>query len=166
MNRSAALLCLLVCFATSSLRAQPPTGIQFFAGSWGDALAEAKRRNKPLFVDVYTNWCPPCRRMAREAFPDTKVGEKYNARFINYRVDAELGAGVDLARSYAVTSYPTLLYIAPNGELMQRSVGYGGIGGLLTQADMALAVPKLRRYLAKAAKANADSLRRIGREMR
>lgn len=160
-----ALLYLSAYFLTGGLRAQPPTGVQFFVGSWKAALAEAKRQNKPLFVDVYANWCPPCRRMAREAFPDAKLGEKYNARFINYRIDAELGEGTDIARSYAVTSYPTLLYVAPNGELMQRSVGYGGTNAMLTQADMALAIPKLRRYLAKAARATADSLRREARRM-
>ena len=157
---------LLLYFVTNTLHAQSPAGIQFFTGSWYDALAEAKRQNKPLFVDVYANWCPPCRRMAREAFPDAKVGGKYNARFINYRVDAELRGGIEVARAYAVTSYPTLLYVAPNGELIQRSVGYGGINGLLTQADMALAIPKLRRYLVKAARANADSLRRAVRGTR
>lgn len=129
------------------IHAQPPAGVQFFAGSWQAALAEAKRQNKPLFVDVYTTWCPPCRRMEREAFPNVKVGETYNARFINYKINAEFGEGADVARSYAVASYPTALYIAPNGELMQRSVGYGGINALITQANMALAIPKLRRYL-------------------
>ena len=138
-------------------------GVTFFTGSWQDALTEAKRQNKPLFVDVYANWCPPCRRMAREAFPNSKVAEKYNSRFVNYQLDAEAGEGINVARAYAVTSYPTLLYVSPNGELMQRSVGYGGVSGLLTQADMALAIPKLRRYLAKAAKATADSLRREAR---
>lgn len=141
-----------------------PPGIAFYNGSWKDVLAEAKRQNKPIFLDLYTSWCPPCGRMAREAFPNPKVGEKYNARFINYQVNAEFGPGIDLARAYAVASYPTVLYIAPNGELMQRSVGYTGINGLLTQADMALAIPKLRKYLArgaKAARAYSDSLRRL-----
>jgi thiol:disulfide interchange protein len=155
---------LLLCFMTSLLHAQPATGVTFFAGSWPEALAEAKRQNKPLFLDLYTSWCPPCGRMAREAFPNARVGEKYNARFVNYQVNAEYGAGIDLARTYGVASYPTVLYIAPNGELMQRSVGYTGINGLLTQADMALAIPKLRKYLArgaKAARAYQDSLRRL-----
>lgn len=161
MKRSALFLTLFLLLGLlTGIRAQPPAGVQFFAGSWKDALTEAKRQNKPLFVDVYANWCPPCRRMAREAFPDAKVSERYNARFINYRIDAEMGEGVGIARSYAVASYPTLLYVAPNGELMQRSVGYGGTNAMLTLADMALAIPKLRRYLAKAAKATADSLRR------
>ena len=150
----------------TSLHAQPPPGIRFFTGTWQDALVEAKRQNKPVFVDVYTNWCPPCRRMAREAFPDPKLGKTYNARFINYQVNAESGEGIDVARSYAVASYPTLLYVAPNGELMQRAVGYGGINALLVLGDMALAIPRLRRYLAKAAKATADSLRREMRRTR
>ena len=167
MKLSFLSLCLLLINTQSAATlAQPPTGVAFFAGSWKAALAEAKRQNKPLFVDVYTNWCPPCRRMAQEAFPNPKVGETYNARFINYQINAELGEGVNLARSYAVFSYPTALYVAPNGELMQRSVGYGGINALLTQAKMALAIPKLRRYLAKAAKATTDSLRREARQMR
>ena len=161
-----ALFSLSLYFVVSNLFAQSPSGVQFFIGSWKDALIEAKRQNKPLFVDVYTTWCPPCRRMAREAFPNAKVSERYNARFINYQIDAESGEGIDVAKSYAVASYPTLLYIAPNGELMQRSVGYGGINALITLADMALAIPKLRRYLSKAAKANADSLRRETRRMR
>ena len=160
------LYLLLINNHSAASLAQPPAGVQFFAGSWQAALAEAKRRNKPLFVDVYTTWCPPCRRMAQEAFPSPKLGETYNARFINYQINAEVGEGVNVARSYAVTSYPTALYIAPNGELMQRSVGYGGINALLTQANMALAIPKLRRYLAKAAKATADSLRREARRER
>ena len=140
-------LSLILYLLLTNIRAQSPTGVQFFAGSWQAALTEAKRQNKPLFVDVYTTWCPPCRRMDREAFPNAKVGETYNARFINYKMNAEFGEGADVARSYAVASYPTALYIAPNGELMQRSVGYGGINALITQANMALAIPKMRRYL-------------------
>ena len=32
----------------------PAIGIQFFKGSWSAVLAEAKKQNKPVFVDVYT----------------------------------------------------------------------------------------------------------------
>lgn len=158
-----AFLLLALCFLTTrQVHAQPPAGVIFFTGSWQAALSEAKRQNKPIFLDVYTTWCPPCRRMAREAFPNARLAEKYNARFINYQINAEFGEGAELARTYAVGSYPTLLFIAPNGELVQRSVGYTGINGMITLADMALAIPKLRRYLAKGAKAariSADSLR-------
>jgi thiol-disulfide isomerase/thioredoxin len=122
-----------------------PTGIQFFSGSWQQVLAEAKRQNKPIFIDFYTNWCPPCRRMNLEAFPNADIGIKFNEHFINYQVNAEIGEGFTLAQRYAVASYPTALYLLPTGELVHRGVGYGGVKAMLKQADMVLAMPQVRR---------------------
>ena len=34
-------------------------GIEFFHGSWEEALAEAKKQEKPIFVDAFTTWCGP-----------------------------------------------------------------------------------------------------------
>lgn len=127
-------MCALKAHSTTPSFNDPP-GISFFKGSWKDALAEAKRQNKPIFLDIYTSWCPPCKRMAKEAFPNPKVGLKFNVHFINYQLDAEIGEGIQLAKQYAVASYPTALYIAPNGALAYRAVGYSGIGGMINQAD-------------------------------
>ncbi len=35
-------------------------GIEFFKGTWEEALAEAKKQDKILFVDAYAKWCGPC----------------------------------------------------------------------------------------------------------
>lgn len=128
---------LLSIFCTIA-RADEPPGIKFFTGSWQNVLAEAKRQNKPIFVDVYTTWCGPCKQMAKEAFPDAKVGEKFNTSFVNYQIDAEKGEGRDIAKKYAVAAYPTSLYVLPDGSQIQRTVGYGGIKGMLEQANQAL----------------------------
>ncbi len=142
-------LSLVVCLFFLPVRADEPTGIRFFSGSWQEVLTEAKRQQKPVFVDFHTTWCPPCRRMAREAFPNPAVGTKFNEHFINYQVDAEVGGGFDLAKRYAVESYPTALYLLPTGELIHRAVGYGGVNAMLKQADLVLAMPKLRRARTK-----------------
>ncbi|MBO0952271.1 thioredoxin family protein [Fibrella forsythiae] len=136
-------LLLAFVFATGLTRANvpandDPVGIKFFTGSWKDVLAEAKKQNKPVFVDIYTTWCGPCKLMAKQAFPDAKVGEKFNANFISYQIDAEKGEGIDVARKYAVTAYPTSLYVSASGELIHRAVGYGGIKGFLDEADKAI----------------------------
>lgn len=136
--------------------ADEPTGIRFFTGSWAQVLAEAKRQNKPLYVDFYTTWCPPCKRMAREAFPNPQIGEKFNARFINYQLNAEYGEGLALAKRYAVASYPTALYVTPTGEIVHRSVGYAGIKSMLEQADLVLTMPKMRRAVGKRKRSNAQ----------
>jgi thiol-disulfide isomerase/thioredoxin len=119
-------------------RTDEPSGIKFFTGSWKALLAEAKRQNKPVFIDVYTSWCGPCKAMAKEAFPDKKVGEKFNASFISYQIDAEKGEGVEIARRYTVRAYPTSLYVSADGTLLHRSEGYGGVNGMLQEADKAI----------------------------
>lgn len=149
---------LFVCLFFLPVRADEPAGIRFFSGSWQEVLTEAKRQNKPVFVDFHTTWCPPCRRMAREAFPNPAVGEKFNEHFINYQVDAEVGEGFNLAKRYAVESYPTALYLIPTGELIHRAVGYGGVKSMLQQADMVLAMPKVRRSRAKRKRADIIDL--------
>jgi thiol-disulfide isomerase/thioredoxin len=160
------LLLVFVLLKTGALSAQSnshltnnPTGIAFFKGSWKDALAEAKRQNRPIFLDVYTTWCPPCKRMEKEAFPNPQVGTKYNAYFINYQLDAERGEGVAIAKQYIVASYPTALFIAPDGALIHRAVGYGGITAMIAQADHALALPRLKETLAKGDRDYADGRR-------
>lgn len=141
------LLWLSLCLAVTAVRSatpytDEPTGIKFFTGSWKDVLAEAKRQNKPVFVDIYTTWCGPCKQMAKQAFPDAKVGEKFNANFVNYQIDAEKGQGIEVAKKYAVDAYPTSLYVAANGDLIHRVIGYGGIKGLLDEADKAIEAVK------------------------
>lgn len=146
-------LAMLIAFSiTSSVAIGQPgqqPGVIFFKGSWNAAQAEAKRQNKPIFLDIYTTWCPPCKRMDREAFPNPRIGAAYNVHFINYRVDAEQPEGSEIAKRYTVGSYPTALFIAPDGRLIHRAVGYSGINGMLTQVDHVLAMSPLKATVAK-----------------
>jgi thiol-disulfide isomerase/thioredoxin len=131
--------CLAVMTASSAVpRTDEPSGIKFFTGSWKAVLAEAKRQNKPVFVDIYTTWCGPCKLMAKEAFPDPQVGAKFNSSFVSYQIDAEKGEGIEVAKKYAVDAYPTALYVSASGDLIHRAVGYGGVKGMMEEAEKAL----------------------------
>lgn len=83
-------------------------GIEFFHGTWEEVKAKAKEADKLVFVDAYTTWCGPCKRMAANIFPLPEVGEFYNANFINYKLDMEKGEGPDFARKYGVRAIPPL----------------------------------------------------------
>ena len=64
-------------------------GIVFFNGNFNEALAQAKKENKVLFVDFYAVWCVPCKRMAKTVFTLDEVGRYFNQHFISIQIDAE-----------------------------------------------------------------------------
>lgn len=92
------------------------SGIEFFEGTWQQVLDKAKKENKLVFVDAYTVWCGPCKYMSNAVFTDKAVGEYYNKSFVNYKFDMEKGEGPTFARKYTVNSYPSLIFLTPNGD--------------------------------------------------
>lgn len=99
-------------------------GIQFSDKPWAEILQQAKAENKIVFVDAYTAWCGPCKAMSQKVFPDKKVGEFFNAQFVNAKIDMEKGEGPQLASQYQVRVYPTFLFVDGNGKIVHRSIGY------------------------------------------
>ena len=73
---------LIGLFGLMSLSIGAQDGIEFFKGTWEEALAEAKAQDKIIFMDAYAVWCGPCKRMAATVFTDKKVGKFYNENFI------------------------------------------------------------------------------------
>ena len=100
-------------------------GIQFFEGSFDEALARAEEEDKHVFVDVYATWCGPCKVMDAVVFPRDDVGEHYNANFINLKLDAEDESinGPAISERYDVGAYPTYLYLNPDGSVVGRALG-------------------------------------------
>ncbi|MCD0490067.1 thioredoxin family protein [Pedobacter sp. MC2016-14] len=113
-------------------------GIQFARGSWAEITARAKNEKKLIFIDCYTSWCGPCKKLAAEIFPQKAVGDVFNRSFINYKVDMEKGEGIDLARKFHVGAYPTLLWIDANGNVVHRVVSFIKVDVLLAEAHTAL----------------------------
>ena len=98
-------------------------GIEFFHGTWAEALEKSKKEGKPIFADIYTTWCGPCKMMSNYVFTNEEVGAFYNENFICVKVDAEKGEGTAVARKYRVRAYPTLLYVDADGKVIFRSEG-------------------------------------------
>lgn len=109
-------------FTTSDVNKKK--GIIFFKGTWKEALAQAKKENKPIFLDIYATWCGPCKQLKRTTFKDREVGTYFNSNFINVSIDGESDEGRLLAQKYQVNAYPTLLIIDQNGYQKTKSVGF------------------------------------------
>jgi thiol:disulfide interchange protein len=121
-----------------TLSMAPAPGISFKNKSFEQAKAEAKKAGKLIFIDAYTDWCGPCKRMAATSFKDAKVGELYNKSFVNLKIDMEKGEGPNIARKYGVNAYPTLLIVDGNGKLVKQVVGMKSSAQLIAFANSVL----------------------------
>ena len=86
-------------------------------------LAQAKAEGKPVFIDCYTEWCGPCKQMAKNVFPQKEAGDYFNSKFVCWKVDMEKGEGPELAKKYEVAAYPTFLILNADGTLRATQVG-------------------------------------------
>ena len=96
------------------------TAVHFEKDTFQNSLLKAKRENKVVFVDFYTIWCGPCLQFSRTVLMDEQVGEIMNQAFVNVKLDAETGEGIDLSKKYLVKAYPTLLIVDTEGRLLEE----------------------------------------------
>lgn len=99
-------------------------GIKFDHSTLAKAKTEAQKSKKMIFIDVYTTWCGPCKEMAKTTFMDEEVGEMFNKKFVNLKIDAENDSdGAYIGTNFKVNAYPTLLFLDENGNLLKKLVG-------------------------------------------
>lgn len=132
------ILAMLMLFAGTALMAQDK-GVVFQSGTLNELLAKAAKEKKLVFVDVYATWCGPCKLMASKVFPQPQAGAYFNANFINAKFDAENGEGIDVAKKYKVTAYPTFLLLNSSGEEVGRIVGGAGTDEFIKKVKEAVA---------------------------
>ncbi|MBQ9671651.1 MAG: thioredoxin family protein [Prevotella sp.] len=87
------------------------------------ASAKAKAEKKLIFLDAYTKWCGPCKMMAREVFPQEKVGAAMNPKFVSVQIDMESAYGAPLAKKLQVTAYPTFIIFNADAQEIGRFLG-------------------------------------------
>ncbi len=106
-------------------------GVSFFPGDLQEAVEKAQDQGKLIFVDAYTTWCGPCKRMDSQVFPDNTVGDLFNEKFVNLKMDMETDRGRAFGAIHPVSAYPTLIFLDSKGELIQKVVGYKSVDALL-----------------------------------
>ena len=97
--------------------------IDFKDISFDEALKLANKKDKLIFIDCYTDWCGPCKRLSEEVFTVEKIKKYFDENFINLKVDTEKGEGPSLAKKFKVKIYPTLLLVNQKGEVVYRETG-------------------------------------------
>ncbi len=116
-------LFLLTVFAILGIAAcLPDTSKTWFSGDLEAARAEAGTRDTMVMIEFYADWCNWCRRLDADTFSVPEV-QRELARFVPMKMNGEKG-GAELAARFGIDSYPTLIFLDPNGKEMDRILGY------------------------------------------
>jgi thiol-disulfide isomerase/thioredoxin len=114
------------------------------AGFWDNAILEAfqesVRTRKPVMIDFYGIWCPPCNQYNETVFPSPAF-KTAAQNYVLLKIDADAEISWDLKSHFKIGGYPTLLIVkAPNAyastadvkklEEIDRIVGFFATGEL------------------------------------
>ncbi|MEP6647262.1 MAG: DUF255 domain-containing protein [Saprospiraceae bacterium] len=134
--RNKILTFIALCLSTATVLAQ---GIEFFHGTWEEAIQKAKDEDKLIFVDAFTTWCGPCKNMAANTFPDPEVGKLFNQYFISMKIDMEKDMGLEFRKKHDVSAYPSLFFLDYDEVEVLKSVGGRPPADLIKTAESVLA---------------------------
>jgi thioredoxin-like negative regulator of GroEL len=122
MRLSAACLLLLGLVACTAANTNAPADeahsgapLPFIEDDYSRALAEAKTKGVPLFVDVWAPWCHTCRSMKAYVLSD-KALARHAGRFVWLEVNTDLTSNAAFQEKYPVEFWPTLYVIDPRQE--------------------------------------------------
>lgn len=98
------------------------------------ALELAKKHNKMVVVDFYTDWCGWCKKMDKDTYGHAEVVQYAKEKLIMSKVDAESREKTrfkdrdltyqQLALGLGVRGYPTTMFFDSNGDLITSISSY------------------------------------------
>jgi len=114
--------------------------------TWEEVEAKSGIERRKVFVDVYTQWCGWCKKMDKATFQQDDVASFLNDNYYSIKFDAESKRDIILngkvykyvkngKRGYhelaleimkGKLSYPTIVFIDENMEVLQPIPGYRG----------------------------------------
>ena len=114
--------------------------------SFGEAVEMQKKKPKPIMVDVYTQWCGPCKMMSANTFGNPLIAKYLNENFYPVKFDAETRDTVKFnnavfanrnpegtqrpVHDFAISildsklSYPSIVFLNEQVQRLQVITGY------------------------------------------
>lgn len=105
--------------------------------SWNEGYEKAKKENKIILLDTYTEWCGWCKVMDRDTYTVKNIMDKIEADFIPIKLNPEVSgiynyenkeySGEALKNKLAhnkFRGYPTTFFVYPKTSDSHMEIGY------------------------------------------
>lgn len=113
-----------------------------------EAIALQKKTPKKIMIDVYTNWCGPCKMLDKNTFHNPDVVKYVNENYYAVKFNAEGNERIDykgktytnpgynpelanrrnaaheLSRYFQIQAYPTIVFMDEKGDVLAPIKGY------------------------------------------
>ncbi|BDD07902.1 hypothetical protein FUAX_03340 [Fulvitalea axinellae] len=120
------LLVLIVIFGMLCPVFVNAQGINFFGGSYDEAVAKAKRENKSLLIYFTAKWCGPCRHMDKYIFTDPEVAGLADKFYVPVKFDVDERKSMEYYVQYTGTdrvSVPIFVVASPEEKILRKRNG-------------------------------------------
>jgi uncharacterized protein YyaL (SSP411 family) len=134
---------------------------------WGEeALAQAKKENRPILLSIGYSACHWCHVMERESFEDEAIASLMNANFVNIKVDREERPDLDSVYMEAVQmltgsgGWPMTVFLTPEGKPF-----YGGTYFPPVDRANMPGFPRVLLAIAESYRTNRQEINRVTQQL-
>jgi protein disulfide-isomerase len=99
-----------------------PNEIDWREGSVDEAFAEAKEKNKPVFLYWGARWCPPCNQLKATVFKRPAFIQQ-TQQFVAVHLDGDSPGAQRWGEYFGVVGYPTLIVLRNDRTELTRISG-------------------------------------------
>jgi thioredoxin:protein disulfide reductase len=108
----------------------PSTRAVGWYGSLQEGLTAARQEGKPVLIDFFAKWCPPCLELDRKTFKESSVKEALKG-FVTIKIDCTLETApcTEAVNRFGVVGWPTILFLDRDQTLHKDLSVIGGFVG-------------------------------------
>jgi len=102
--------------------AETDVELVWFHDDFHGASAEAETSGKPMMIDMYADWCGPCRTLGEQFFTSEEM-HSVLSNFVLLRIDLDKPEMATYAQRYNVSAIPCVVIARADGTEIDRIVG-------------------------------------------
>lgn len=117
-----AAIMLAACRGGGSPEPSEGGGLVWIEGDFEAALAAASDAGKPILMDLYADWCGPCRTLSGEYFTSEEMHDVLSGCVL-FRANVDSDEGAVLAETYGASAIPLVVVLSSDGAEVGRITG-------------------------------------------